>query len=79
MHDQIIRQLYHCILHDDGETEKISRETREAVNQILKDNDDLANEKLHDAFFLAASAAEENGFVEGFISAFQLFAECTMK
>lgn len=79
MHDQTIRQLYHCILHDDGETDKISRETREAVSQILKDNDCLDNEKLHDAFFLAASAAEENGFVKGFKMAFQLFAECTMK
>lgn len=79
MHDQTIRQLYHCILHDDGETEKISRETEEVVNQILKDNDCLDNEKLHDAFFLSASAAEENGFVKGFISAFRLFSECTMK
>lgn len=79
MHDQTIRQLYHCILHDDGEIDKISRETREAVNQILKDNECVDNEKIHDAFYLAASAAEENGFVKGFISAFRLFSECSIK
>lgn len=78
MHDQTIRQLYHCMLHENGEADKISRETREAVSQILKDNDCLDNEKLHDAFFLATSAAEENGFVKGFISAFHLLSECTM-
>lgn len=79
MHDKTIRQLYHCILHDDGKTEKISSGTKEAVDQILKELDCQDNEKLHDAFFLAASAAEENGFVKGFKMAFQLFAECSMK
>ena len=71
MHDQIIRQLYHCILHDDGETEKISNGTKELDCQD--------NEKFRDNFYLAASAAEENGFVKGFISAFRLFSECSMK
>lgn len=79
MHDQTIRQLYHCILHDDGETEKISNGTKEAVDQILKDLDCQDNEKFRDNFYLAASAAEENGFVKGFISAFRLFSECFMK
>lgn len=79
MHDQIIRQLHQCMLYENGETDKISRETRESVNQILKENECVDNEKLHDAFFLAASAAEENGFVKGFISAFRLFSECSMK
>lgn len=79
MHDQTIRQLYHCILRDDGETEKISSGTKETVNQILKELDCRDNIKLHDGLFMAASAAEENGFVKGFISAFRLFSECSMK
>lgn len=79
MHDQTIRQLYHCILHDDGETDKISSGTKEAVEQILKELDCQDNEKFRDNFYLAASAAEENGFVKGFKIAFQFFAECTMK
>ena len=79
MHDQIIRQLYHCMLLEEGETDKICSGTREAVGQILKDLDCRDNEKIRDGLFMAASAAEENGFVKGFISAFQLFAECTMK
>lgn len=79
MHDQTIRQLYHCILHDDGETEKISSGTKEAVEQILKELDCQDNEKFRDNFYLAASAAEENGFVKGFICAFRLFSECSMK
>lgn len=78
MHDQIIRQLHYCMLSSDGEADRISNETKEAVDQILKENDCQDNEKLHDAFYLAASAAEENGYVKGFINAFQIFAECTM-
>lgn len=77
MHDQIIRKLYHCILCDNGETEKISSGTKEAVDQILNELDCQDNVKLHDGIYLAASAAEENGFVNGFISAFRLLKECT--
>lgn len=79
MHDQIIRQLHQCMMHENGETDKISSVTKEAADQILKDLDSLDDTKIRDAFYLAASAAEENGFVKGFICAFRLFAECSVK
>ena len=75
MHDQLLRKLYHCILNDDGETEKFSGSTKEAVDQILNEIGCLDDVKIHDAFYLAASAAEENGFVKGFSTACRMSDE----
>ena len=69
MHDQLLRKLYHCLLSDDGAAEKFSNSTKGAIDQILNEIGCLDDVKIHDAFYLAASAAEENGFVKGFSTA----------
>lgn len=83
MDHPIIRQIYHTALKADADTDKISCETKssiEALLEELKSEADSQEPEIHkDDVFLAASAAEENGFVKGFLYAFQLFNECAGK
>lgn len=78
--EQLIRSLYAKTIHDKSTIEKIDRDMQEEILSILKDEEkqleDEKYEKLRDAAFLIASAAEENGFVKGFRYAFRLFSEC---
>ncbi len=80
MEKRIIRQLYHNALKEEVDsTEKVSKETKAAVDAILevaKNDPDQGYEKHRDELLLAASAAEENGFVKGFSYAFRLLCEC---
>ncbi len=79
MEKRIIRQLYHNALKEEAGTEKVSRETKAAIDAILevaKNDPDQGYEKHRDELLLAASAAEENGFVKGFSYAFRLLCEC---
>jgi len=80
MEKQIIRQLYHNALKEEaGGTEKVSKETKAAIDAILevsRNDPDQGFEKHRDELFLAASAAEENGFAKGFAYAFRLLCEC---
>lgn len=80
MDKQILRQLYHNLLKEETNIDKISIETKAEIETLLKEFETETNskeyERYRDELFLAASAAEENGFVKGFIYAFRLFAEC---
>lgn len=79
MEKSIIRHLYHHTLKEGTDIGKPSPETRAAVEALLKNVDPDTPEygQQLDELLLAASAAEENGFVRGFICAYQLFSECT--
>lgn len=68
--EQIIRKFYRDMLKDKGCGDKISRKTLDEVTELG------GYGGYSDMLLLAASAAEENGFVEGFKYAFHLFAEC---
>ncbi len=77
----IIRQLYHDALKQDADTGKISMETKEDIKALLEGLKSETGGQEHmihtDEILLAASAAEENGFVKGFLYAFRLLTECT--
>lgn len=79
MENSIIRHLYHYALKEGTNMGKPSSETRAAVEALLKNVDPDTPEygQQLDGLLLAASAAEENGFVKGFICAYKLFSECT--
>ena len=77
--DERIRSLYNKMMREKRRTEKISRKTQEEIDVSLeewKKEKNQRKEEFVDRIFLAACAAEENGFVMGFKYAFQLFAEC---
>lgn len=80
MDKQILRQLYHNLLKEETSIDKISIETKAEIETLLKEFETETNakeyERYRDELFLAASVAEENGFVKGFIYAFRLFTEC---
>lgn len=80
MDNQMLRKLYRDMLKEENNADKISRETKQAVEALLLDTgggeERQGHEEYRDGFFLAASAAEENGFVKGFKYAFRLFSEC---
>ena len=79
MKKHMIRQFYQDALKQEAESGKISRETKAALEELLKEMEaeDTGEIGRHrDELFLAACAAEENGFVKGFIYAFHLFTEC---
>lgn len=75
MHELLLRKLYHCLISDDGAEEKFSNATKVAVDQILNEAGRLDDTKLRDDFYLAASVAEENGFVKGFSTACRMSDE----
>lgn len=75
--DEMIRRLHRDLLSERGCEDKMDRNTREEVCSILMDSGDEQDHGYHkEEVFLAASAAEENGFVDGFKYAFRLFSEC---
>lgn len=78
--DKIISKLYRNSLLEEGYTDKISKKTQEEIRALLADKEGTMEEQEYerykDEIFLAASAAEENGFVNGFKYAFRLFSEC---
>ena len=78
--DKIIEKLYRNLLLEEGCTDKISKKTKEEIQNLLKDKKETMEEQEYECYldeiFLAASAAEENGFVNGFKYAFRLFSEC---
>lgn len=78
--DKMIRELYGSMLQETGGMDRISRETKEEVVNLLSGEEKKMGEeeyaKYKDAAFYIACAAEENGFVKGFKYAFRLFAEC---
>lgn len=78
--DEMIRRLHRDLLSERGCEDKMSKKTWEEVCALLKDSKDQTDGQDHgfhqEEVFLAASAAEENGFVDGFKYAFRLFSEC---
>lgn len=79
MEKHMIRQFYQDALREETEAGKISRETKAALEELLREGGEEDTREIgkhRDELFLAASAAEENGFVKGFIYAFHLFTEC---
>lgn len=81
--DEIIRRLYRDSLYEKGCKDKISWKTQDEIELMLKDKEGQMGEDEYAFYrgdvFLAASAAEENGFVDGFKYAFRLFSECIHK
>lgn len=75
----MIRELYSKIACGDCGKDRISREIREEIADLLKAREEETNgcacDKCRDDLYLIASAAEESGFVKGFQFAFRLFAE----
>ena len=77
MNNQLIRQLHQISLKEESTNDKISRKTKAEIEELLQDAEGGASpECRRDELFLAAAAAEENGFVMGFVYAFKLFSEC---
>lgn len=78
--DEMIRRLHRDMLSERGCAHRMSRKTREEVCALLKDSKAQMDGQDHgyhpEEVFLVASAAEENGFVDGFKYAFRLFSEC---
>ena len=78
--DKIIIKLYKNYLLEQGYTEKINKKTQKEIQALLKDKKGTMGEQEYeyyeDEILLAASAAQENGFVSGFKYAFRLFSEC---
>lgn len=78
--DEMIRRLHRDLLSERGCEDKMSKKTREEVCALLSDSRGQIDGQDHgyhkEEVFLAASAAEENGFVDGFKYAFRLFSEC---
>ena len=75
----MIRELYYRMACGENGEGRISRETEEAAERLLefleKKTDSRDHGRYRDEIYLAVSAAEENGFVRGFRSAFRLFAD----
>ncbi len=78
--DDMIRRLHRDLLSERGCEDRMSQKTREEVCSLLEDGKGRMDEQdygwYQEGVFLAASAAEENGFVDGFRYAFRLFSEC---
>lgn len=81
--DKIISKLYRDSLLENGCKNKISKKTQEEIKDLLKEREATMGEHEYeyyqDEIFLAASAAEENGFVNGFKYAVRLFLECNQE
>lgn len=78
--DEMIRRLHRDLLSERGCEDRMSKKTREEVCALLSDSKGQVDGQDHgyhqEDVFLAVSAAEENGFVDGFKYAFRLFSEC---
>lgn len=78
MDKSMISNLHQISLREESSNDKISRKTKEEIEKLLQEAEGGASpECRRDELFLAAAAAEENGFVMGFIYAFRLFSECS--
>lgn len=81
--DKIISKLYKDSLLEEEYTDKISKKTQEEIQDLLEDKKGILGEQEYerykDEIFLAACAAEENGFVNGSKYAFRLFSECVQE
>lgn len=78
MDNPIIRQFYQNSIREESANDKISHKTKAEIEKLLQESEGRASpECRRDELFLAAAAAEENGFLMGFIYAFRLFSECT--
>lgn len=79
----MIRRLYCDMMQEEGNKDRMSQGTIDEIKGLLENlKKSVENQEYmecRDTVFLAASAAEENGFVQGFKYAFQLFAECIYK
>lgn len=68
------------MLREQEAADKISRGTEEEIRNLLsregKETRQEEDDRCRDFAFYIASAAEENGFVQGFRYAFRLFVEC---
>lgn len=68
------------MVHERNASEKIDKNIQEEILNLFKDEekqmDEPDYEKFCDNVFMAASIAEENGFVKGFQYAFWLCSEC---
>lgn len=78
--DEVIRRLYRDSLSEKGCKDKMGWKTQEEIGLILEEKQGQMGEDEYvcyrDDILLAVSAAEENGFVDGFKYAFRLFSEC---
>lgn len=78
--DKMIREMYRNMLREQEGTDKISKGTEEEIRNLLSSEGEGRGQeeyaRCRDFAFYIASAAEENGFVQGFRYAFRLFAEC---
>lgn len=78
--EEIIRKLHKDSLLERGRKDKMSQKTQEEASSLLRDKKEQLDQQDYTDYqedvFLIASAAEENGFVDGFKYAFRLFSEC---
>ena len=78
--DKMIREMYRNMLREQEGTDKISKGTEQEIKNLLSSEGESGGQegyaRCRDCAFYIASAAEENGFVQGFRYAFRLFAEC---
>ena len=78
--DKMIREMYRNMLREQEGTDKISKGTEQEIKNLLSSGGESGGQegyaRCRDCAFYIASAAEENGFVQGFRYAFRLFAEC---
>ena len=78
--EKMIRKLYCNLVQELDPADAISREMREEILGLLKEEEQLLDrkeyERYRDMAFLVASAAEEYGFERGCQYAFHLFLEC---
>lgn len=76
----MIRRLYCDMMQEEGNKDRMSQGTLDEIKSLLenlkKSVEDQEYIEYRDLIFMTASAAEENGFVEGFKYAFRLFSEC---
>lgn len=75
----MIRELYSKIACGNYGKDRISREIKEEIANLLKEREEKTDsctyDKCQEDLYLIAAAAEESGFVKGFQFAFRLFAE----
>ncbi len=78
--DKMIQEMYRNMLREQEGTDKISKGTEQEIKNLLSSEGESGGQegyaRCRDCAFYIASAAEENGFVQGFRYAFRLFAEC---
>lgn len=80
MDNPMIRQLYQISIKEETNSDKVSKKTKAEIEKLLQEAEGGASPEFRrDELLLAAAAAEENGFVRGFIYAFHLFSECVDK